>query len=65
MKTTLIALLALGMCLPLAGADKGKPAAGREAANKAYAEGRYDDAIRLANQRQLGLPAKQVVLPSA
>ena len=27
--------------------------------------GRYDDAIRLANQRQLGLPAKQVVLPSA
>ena len=27
--------------------------------------GRYDDAIRLAEQRQLGLPAKQVVLPSA
>ena len=27
--------------------------------------GRYDDAIRLAGQRQLGLPAKQVVLPSA
>jgi arylsulfatase A len=27
--------------------------------------GRYDDAIRLADQRQLGLPAKQVVLPSA
>jgi len=45
MKTTLIALLAL--CLPLVGADKGKPAAGEEAAKKAYAEGRYDDAIRL------------------
>ena len=27
--------------------------------------GRYDDAIRLAGQRQLGLPARQVVLPSA
>ena len=27
--------------------------------------GRYDDAIRLAGQRQLGLPAKQVILPSA
>ena len=27
--------------------------------------GRYDDAIRLASQRQLGLPAKQVILPSA
>ena len=27
--------------------------------------GRYDDAIRLAKARQLGLPAKQVVLPSA
>jgi len=27
--------------------------------------GRYDDAIRLAGQRQLGLPAKQAVLPSA
>ncbi|MDE2681876.1 MAG: sulfatase-like hydrolase/transferase [Verrucomicrobiota bacterium] len=27
--------------------------------------GRYDDAIRLAAERQLGLPAKQVVLPSA
>jgi arylsulfatase A-like enzyme len=27
--------------------------------------GRYDDAIRLADQRQLGLPANQVVLPSA
>ena len=26
--------------------------------------GRYDDAIRLASQRQLGLPAKQVILPS-
>ena len=27
--------------------------------------GRYDDAIRLAKARQLGLPAKQAVLPSA
>lgn len=27
--------------------------------------GRYDDAIRLAKQRQLGLPAKQAVIPSA
>ena len=27
--------------------------------------GRYDDAIRLAKKRQLGLPAKQAVLPSA
>ena len=27
--------------------------------------GRYDDAIRLAKERQLGLPAKQAVLPSA
>ena len=27
--------------------------------------GRYDDAIRLAEERRLGLPAKQVVLPSA
>ena len=27
--------------------------------------GRYDDAIRLAAQRQLGLPAEQVVLPGA
>ena len=27
--------------------------------------GRYSDAIRLANKRQLGLPAKQAVLPSA
>ena len=27
--------------------------------------GRYDDAIRLASLRQLGLPAKQVILPSA
>jgi len=27
--------------------------------------GRYDDAIRLAKARQLGLPAQQVVLPSA
>ena len=27
--------------------------------------GRYDDAIRLATKRQLGLPAKQTVLPSA
>ena len=27
--------------------------------------GRYDDAIRLAKTRQLGLPAKQAVLPSA
>ena len=27
--------------------------------------GRYDDAIRLAIKRQLGLPAKQTVLPSA
>lgn len=26
--------------------------------------GRYDDAIRLASQRQLGLPAKQIILPS-
>jgi hypothetical protein len=26
MKTTLIALLALGLCLPLAGAEKDKPA---------------------------------------
>ena len=27
--------------------------------------GRYDDAIRLAEERRLGLPAKQAVLPSA
>lgn len=27
--------------------------------------GRYDEAIRLASQRQLGLPANQVVIPSA
>ena len=27
--------------------------------------GRYDDAIRLAEARQLGLPAKQTILPGA
>ena len=47
MKPTLIALLALGLCLPLAGAEKDKPAAGKEAAEKAYDEGRYADAVRL------------------
>jgi len=47
MKSTFIALLALCLCLPLAGADKDKPAAGQEAAKKAYAEGRYADAVRL------------------
>ena len=46
MKPTLIALL-MCLSLPLAGADKDKPVAGKDAAVKAYDEGRYADAVRL------------------
>ena len=45
MKATFIALLAFSLCLSAVGADK--PAVGKEAAVKAFAEGRYADAVRL------------------
>ena len=45
MKATFIALLAFLVCLPALAQDK--PAVGKEAAKKDYAEGRYADAVRL------------------
>ena len=45
MKVTFIVLLAVLLCLSAPAQDK--PVAGREAAAKAYDEGRYADALRL------------------
>ena len=45
MKATFIVFVAISLCLPAPAQDK--PVVGREAAKKAYAEGRYADAVRL------------------
>ena len=63
MKTTFIALLAFSLCLPVLAQDK--PVVGREAAVKAYDEGRYADAVRLfaaGLQMPKGQPADGVDL---
>ena len=45
MKTTFIVFVAFSLCLSVLAQDK--PVAGKDAAVKAYAEGRYADAVRL------------------
>ena len=63
MKATFIVLLAVLLCLSAPAQDK--PVAGREAAAKAYDEGRYADAVRLfaaGLQMPKGQPADGVDL---